>query len=161
LNDPTNADPNEEPAAPSSAQQPPARPLRTSSRWSQPNRPGQHTTTALVSDPMYPDVIAWVERHFVPKFRRTLGGEYRWCAWWWEHAEAISRLTSLWYSWEYMRLQGATGMGLWYRDHLDHQLPVLLGARGPFYQCSEREHIEPHLARIEPVQHKPAEEQEA
>jgi hypothetical protein len=50
-----------------------------------------------------------------------------------------------------MRLQGATGMALWYRDHLDHQLPVLLGARGPFYQCTENEHLAPHEARVVPV----------
>ena len=39
-------------------------------------------------------------------YRRTLGGEFRWCAQWWHHGEAISRLTALWYAWEAMRLQG-------------------------------------------------------
>ena len=70
-------------------------------------------------------------------FRRTLGGEYRWCHQWWQHDEAISRLTALWHAWEVLRLQPGTGIGTWYRDHLDHQLPILMGARGPFYQCSE------------------------
>ncbi|MEU5885186.1 DUF4913 domain-containing protein [Spirillospora sp. NPDC047279] len=101
--------------------------------------------------PHYPTVIEWVTRHFIPMYRRTLGGEFRWCAEWWRHSEAISRLTALWYSWEAMRLQGATGMALWYRDHLDHQLPVLLGPRGPFYQCTEIEHLEPHQAKHSPV----------
>ncbi|MCP2337924.1 DUF4913 domain-containing protein [Actinomadura rupiterrae] len=103
-----------------------------------------------VSKPYYSSVTSWVTQYFVPMYRRTLGGEFRWCAQWWRHAEAISRLNALWQSWEACRLQGATGIGLWYRDHLDHQLPILLGARGPFYQCTEDEHLEPHLARMEP-----------
>ncbi|WP_433332988.1 DUF4913 domain-containing protein [Spirillospora sp. CA-294931] len=101
--------------------------------------------------PRFPSVDAWVTHHFVPTYRRTLGGEFRWCAQWWRHSEAISRLTALWYAWESMRLQGATGIGLWYRDHLDHQLPTLLGPRGPFYQCTETEHLEPHQAVLEPA----------
>ncbi|QFG22850.1 DUF4913 domain-containing protein [Actinomadura sp. WMMB 499] len=101
--------------------------------------------------PLYPNVMKWVTHHFTPMYRRTLGGEFRWCAEWWRHDEAISRLTALWYAWEAMRLQGATGMALWYRDHLDHQLPVLLGARGPFYQCTENEHLNPHKARLVPA----------
>jgi hypothetical protein len=82
-------------------------------------------------------------------FRRPLGGEYRWCRQWWQHAEAITRLTALWHSWEALRLEPGTGMAAWLRDHLDHQLPVLRGRSGPFAQCSEDEHIEPREARAE------------
>ena len=89
--------------------------------------------------------------YFLPMFRRTLGGEYRWCAQWWQHGEAISRLTALWHAWEVLRLQPGTGIGTWYRDHLDHQLPILMGARGPFYQCSETTHREPHEAAAAPA----------
>jgi hypothetical protein len=101
--------------------------------------------------PLYPSFTSWVEQHFIQMFQRTLGGEYRWCAQWWQHAEAISRLTALWYAWEALRLQGSTGMGIWYRDHLDHQLPYLMGARGPFYQCTEDQHLEPRRMRVKPV----------
>ena len=45
-----------------------------------------------------------------------------------------------------MRLQPGTGMATWLRDHLDHQLPILLGRSGPFAQCSEDEHIDPRPA---------------
>ena len=89
--------------------------------------------------------------YFLPMFRRTLGGEYRWCAQWWQHGEAISRLTSLWHAWEVLRLQPGTGIGVWYRDYLDHQLPILMGARGPFYQCSETAHREPREAAATPA----------
>ncbi|ROO88109.1 uncharacterized protein DUF4913 [Actinocorallia herbida] len=103
---------------------------------------------AELIDTRYATVTEWVTEQFNPIYRRTLGGEFRWCAEWWRHAEAIVRLSSLWYSWEEMRLQGATGIGLWFRDHLDHQLPILMGPRGPFYQCTERDHFEPHQARL-------------
>jgi hypothetical protein len=98
---------------------------------------------------MYGSVEAWVTGQFLPMFRRPLGGEFRWCRQWWQHAEAITRLTALWHSWETLRLEPGTGMAAWLRDHLDHQLPVLLGRGGPFAQCSEDEHIDPRKARAE------------
>jgi hypothetical protein len=99
--------------------------------------------------PVYDGVEDWVTGQFLPMFRRPLGGEYRWCRQWWQHAEAITRLTALWHSWEALRLEPGTGMAAWLRDHLDHQLPVLLGRGGPFAQCSEDEHIQPREARAE------------
>jgi hypothetical protein len=102
-------------------------------------------------EPAYSAVEDWVIDYFLPMFRRTLGGEYRWCGQWWEHGEAISRLTSLWHAWEVLRLQPGTGIASWYRDHLDHQLPILMGARGPFYQCSETAHREPREAGSMPA----------
>lgn len=38
-------------------------------------------------------------------------------------------------------------MASWLRDHLDHELPVLMGRGGPFAMCSEDEHIQPREAR--------------
>ncbi len=99
--------------------------------------------------PLYGSVEAWVSGQFLPMFRRPLGGEYRWCRQWWQHAEAITRLTALWHSWEALRLEPGTGMATWLRDHLDHHLIVLLGRGGPFAQCSEDEHIEPREARAQ------------
>lgn len=100
------------------------------------------------AEPLFPTVEAWVAGHFAPIYRRALGGEYRWCARWWLHPEAIIRLTALWHSWEVMRLQPGTGIAAWLRDHLDHQLPVLLGRSGPFAACTETEHDELPEARL-------------
>lgn len=97
-------------------------------------------------EPVYDGVESWVTGQFLPVYRRPLGGEYRWCREWWQHAEAITRLTALWHAWESLRLQPGTGMASWLRDHLDHQLPLLLGRGGPFAQCSEEEHIHPRQA---------------
>lgn len=104
-----------------------------------------------VPEPVYTQLEDWLIDYFLPMFRRTLGGEYRWCAQWWQHGEAISRLTSLWHAWEVLRLRPGTGIATWYRDHLDHQLPIIMGARGPFYQCSETAHREPHEAGVVPA----------
>ena len=102
-------------------------------------------------EPVYGGVEEWVTGQFLPMFRRPLGGEFRWCREWWRHAEAITRLTALWHSWEAMRLEPGTGIAVWLRDHLDHQLVVLLGRSGPFAQCSEDEHIDPREARNSPA----------
>jgi hypothetical protein len=102
-------------------------------------------------EPVYLAVEDWVIDYFLPMFRRTLGGDFRWCTQWWQHGEAISRLSALWHAWEVLRLQPGTGIATWYRDHLDHQLPILMGARGPFYQCSETAHREPHQAAVIPA----------
>jgi hypothetical protein len=101
--------------------------------------------------PVYTELEDWVTDYFLPMFRRTLGGEFRWCSHWWRHGEAISRLTALWHAWEVLRRQPGTGIATWYREHLDHQLPILLGARGPFYQCSETAHRESHEAAAAPA----------
>jgi hypothetical protein len=112
-------------------------------------QPGEQATRQgdAAPQPVYSSVEEWVNSHYLPMFRRPLGGEYRWCSEWWRHAEAITRLTALWHAWEALRLQPGTGMATWLRDHLDHQLPVLLGRTGPFAMCSEDEHIDPRQAR--------------
>jgi hypothetical protein len=115
---------------------------------------GPHTSATdgqAAPEPVYTAVEDWVIDYFLPMFRRTLGGELRWCAQWWRHGEAISRLRSLWHSWEVLRLRPGTGIATWYRDYLDHQLPILMGARGPFYQCSETAHREPRETAAVPA----------
>ena len=109
------------------------------------------TTDPAPPEPVYTALEDWLSDYFLPMFRRTLGGEYRWCHQWWQHGEAISRLTALWHAWEVLRLQPGTGIATWYRDHLDHQLPILMGARGPFCQCSETAHRDPREAAATPA----------
>ena len=49
---------------------------------------------------------------------------------WWRHAEAITRLTALWQSWEAMRLPPARDAN-WLRDYLGLQLPSRSAAADP------------------------------
>lgn len=60
------------------------------------------------------------------------GAELRWEPKWWESPEAVSRLEALWRAWEALRLDGALGMSVWWRDHADHHMSILLSASGPF-----------------------------
>ena len=68
----------------------------------------------------------------VPVFRRQVGvrAARRWAAEWWRDAEAIVRLEALWRSWEHLRLDPATGMSVWLRDHADHHLAALMDPDG-------------------------------
>ena len=67
-------------------------------------------------------------------YSRRVGpqGPNRWSAKWWTHPEAISRLDALWRSWEALRLQPTFGMSVWWRDHADHHMRMLMSPEGPF-----------------------------
>ena len=86
----------------------------------------------------YPNVAEFVRDKLATTYRRQLNvqGGVTWCPQWWKHAEAISRLEALWRAWEFLRLDGTTGMSVWWRDHADHHMSVLLSADGPFKGCS-------------------------
>jgi hypothetical protein len=83
----------------------------------------------------------WVTEVFAPTYARRATPTFRWCASWWQHAEAISRLEALWRSWETLRRDPLLGMATWYRDYLDSQLPVLTGPAGPFADCDPTRHF--------------------
>ncbi len=90
--------------------------------------------------PRFASLEAWVTELFAPTYARPTNPTVRWCAEWWDHAEAISRLEALWRTWEIARLDELRGMATWYRDFLDPQLAVLLGPTGPFLQCTPDRH---------------------
>lgn len=79
-------------------------------------------------------VDEFVREIIVPMYRRKVGarGSRRWSAQWWRNAEAISRLDALWRAWESLRLDGATGISTWWRDHADYHMNVLFDPDGPF-----------------------------
>lgn len=100
----------------------------------------------------FPTVLAFVTGHLVPLYRRSVSATDRtWCAEWWRHPEAITRLEALWQSWEYLRLDPNLGLSVWLRDHLDHHMAVLLDVDGPFKGCTP----EKHGQRSEPFALKP------
>jgi len=67
-------------------------------------------------------------------YSRRVGpqGSSRWSAEWWRYPEAISRLDALWRSWEALRLEPTFGMSVWWRDHADHHMRILMSPEGPF-----------------------------
>jgi hypothetical protein len=87
---------------------------------------------------VFPDVDAFVRGFLAPVYRREVSprGESRWDPEWWRHPEAVARLEALHLAWEALRLEGATGMSVWWRDHADYHLAVLMGPTGPFARTS-------------------------
>ncbi|PSK84184.1 uncharacterized protein DUF4913 [Murinocardiopsis flavida] len=94
-------------------------------------------------EPVFKNVQEFVVYRFIPMYCRPTGGEYRWCAEWWRHSEAVSRFHALWHSWEVLRWEPGTGMSVWYRDHLDPHLAALLSKTGPFRACTPHGHVDP------------------
>jgi hypothetical protein len=96
---------------------------------------------------------AFVTDYLLRMYRRSVSGnDTTWCREWWHHPEAIVRLDALWRAWEYLRLDPATGMSVWLRDHCDFHMRVLLSADGPFKGCTP----EAHTARpLVPLPSKP------
>lgn len=97
----------------------------------------------------YPDLPGFVSEWLLQVYRRALDQGRTWCPQWWEHPEAIVRLEAMWRSWEHLRLDPATGMSIWLRDHADHHMVVLLDEQGPFKGCNpERGHSTRALAAL-------------
>lgn len=108
-------------------------------------RPREGEAPAL----FYGSVAEFVRDQLVPMYRRDMEGTQRsWCPEWWRHAEAIARLEALWRAWEHLRLDPTTGMSVWFRDHADHHMPILLDSEGPFRRCSIDKG---HTDRLEPL----------
>lgn len=100
------------------------------------------------SEPYFPDLMTFVRDYLSPMYRRALSGSATtWCPEWWKHSEAIARLEALWRAWEFLRLDPHTGMSVWFRDHADHHMGVLLSSEGPFKGCKPESHGE----RLKPL----------
>lgn len=83
----------------------------------------------------------FVRDYLLTVYRRKVSGQgMTWCGEWWRHPEAWIRLDALWRSWEYLRLDPATGMSVWLRDHADPHMAILLSADGPFKGCKPEVH---------------------
>ncbi len=83
----------------------------------------------------YGSVDEFVREYLRNVYRRRVGGASRgtvWAAEWWRSDEAVIRLEALWRAWEFLRLDSSTGMSVWWRDHADHHMPILLDPNGPF-----------------------------
>jgi hypothetical protein len=91
---------------------------------------------------LFGSVDEFVREQLCAVYTRVVGpsnrASRRWSAQWWKSAEAIARLESLWRSWEHLRLDGATGSSTWWRDHLDHHMPILMSADGPFADSTDQ-----------------------
>lgn len=81
---------------------------------------------------LYGSVDEFVRKYLRHVYRRATSDQRVWPARWWEYDEAVIRLEALWRAWEHLRLDPSTGMSVWWRDHADHHMAVLMDPEGPF-----------------------------
>ena len=84
-------------------------------------------------EPYFPDLMTFVTSYLAPMYRRSLSRPgVTWCPGVVEPRRGIARLEALWRASEVLRLDPHAGMSVWFRDHADHHMSVLLNADGPF-----------------------------
>lgn len=89
----------------------------------------------------YDSAEEFLHEYLLPLYNRPIDARNgKWCAQWFLHAEAVSRVDALWRAWEHLRLDPATGLSVWWKDHADVHMAVLLSQKGPFYACSSTRH---------------------
>lgn len=119
----------------------------------------QSSQAAPVPELHFKDLPAFME-HLAVLYRRKIdlagNGGLLWCPKWWLHPEALSRLEALWRSWEHLRLDGQTGMSIWWRDHADVHMARLMSAEGPFQGCNLHDGHNPRVISL-PLDIPPAE----
>lgn len=86
----------------------------------------------------YGSVDEFVREYLRNVYRRRIDGRHRcWAGEWWRYDEAVIRLEALWRAWEHLRQDPATGMSVWWRDHADHHMAILMDPDGPFSEATE------------------------
>lgn len=102
----------------------------------------------------YPDLDTWVRDYFAPLYARPVGGEFRWCAQWRDHVEAVARLEAMWRAWEVLRLNPGTGMAGWFTSVADPLVIQLMSRSGTFAQCTLSRHmsIDPQACKVDCIE---------
>lgn len=94
-------------------------------------------------DNYFPTMYAFVDEYLVHLYAHEIRSQItdvRWCPMWWEHPGVVARIEALWKAFEVLRLDSGTGMSVWFNDHADPCMAVLLASEGPFTGCSDTLH---------------------
>ncbi|MFE2757515.1 DUF4913 domain-containing protein [Actinosynnema sp. NPDC059335] len=85
----------------------------------------------------YPHVAEFVTDRLIYLIPRpTPESRLVWCPSWFRHAQALSRLDSVWRAWESLRFDPALGMANWWTHYADPHLRALMDpVTGPFARC--------------------------
>lgn len=90
---------------------------------------------------LFPNVYVFVRDHLADVIERDVGSHSNaWCARWFEHPEAVSRLEALWKAFEALRQDPGTGASSWWRDHADPTMAALFAGQGVFRRCVNGKH---------------------
>jgi len=79
------------------------------------------------------------------------GSAQVWCSEWYRHAQALSRLDSIWRAWEHLRFDPGLGMSNWWLHHADPNMRALLDpVDGPFSRCGNGHEQSEPLPHVPP-----------
>jgi hypothetical protein len=82
----------------------------------------------------------FIDQFLTRTYRREISHKAAWCTEWWKHPEAVCVLDALWRAWEALRLDPATGMSVWWRDHCYPHMAKLADPNGTFKNCTIDQH---------------------
>lgn len=99
------------------------------------------TEPAPRATPRFAGLPVFVEVFVVPHWVHRRHDGSRWCARWWEHAEAVLRLEALWEAFEVMRREPAPSLSTWIIYHFEPHMRALTDAGGVFYRCDAAEGV--------------------
>lgn len=106
--------------------------------------PDEESPAQEESPLVYQSTEEFLHEYLLPLYNRIIDARNgKWCRQWYLHPEAVSRVEALWRAWEHFRLDAATGMSVWWRDHADPHMSVLLSQKGPFHPCNNGRHHTP------------------
>jgi hypothetical protein len=102
-----------------------------------------HLTPAL-AEPTLAELEGWVKDWVVNLLERRATQRRRWCPYWFDHPEVVTRMRLLMLSHRQVVERGsALDQSSWFLDHLDRHLDALQCEDGPFASCSPERHS-PH-----------------
>jgi hypothetical protein len=85
------------------------------------------------------NVVEFVDLWLLPHYARN-PKQFRWSPQWWEYTEVVGRLEALWRAWEHYRLEGMTGMAVFFNDYMDPTMRTITSADGPFWNLGNLDH---------------------
>ncbi|MET4095409.1 DUF4913 domain-containing protein [Arthrobacter sp. UYCu712] len=92
-----------------------------------PGPDGSHTHEAPAAEPaeapqlVFGSAEEFLHEQLLPTYVRDVDDRSaKRCMEWYFHPEAVSRVEALWRAWEHLRLDGVTGISVWWRDRADH-----------------------------------------
>ena len=110
---------------------------------------GQPEAAAEAPQLYYGSTNEFVREHLRHVYKRKINGQHTfWSPRWWTSVEALARLEALWRAWEHLRLDPTTGPSVWWRDHADPHMSILMSSIGPF----SRE-VDVKASVLEPLPH--------
>lgn len=111
----------------------------------------QASSTSSADDWLYTRLEDWVREVFIYVASRQIGSTWRWCSQWWNHVEAIGRLTVLWHGWEAARVKPEALPGWWMM--FDHHTRNLFDPTCTFADCTQDEcAVQKPLRYVDPPQ---------